>query len=35
MLSRPASLLNTGDRLGLSGLVQRRVRPLATLKRSG
>ena len=35
MLSRPASLLNTGDRLGLSGLVQRRIRPLATLKRSG
>ena len=35
MLSRPTSLLNTGDRLGLSGVVQRRVRPLATLKRSG
>ena len=35
MLSRPSSLLNTGDRLGLGGFVQRRIRPLATLKRSG
>ena len=35
MLSRPTSLLNPGDRLGLAGLVQRRFRPLATLKRSG
>ena len=35
MLSRPTSLLNTGDRLGLAGVVQRRVRPLSTLKRSG
>ena len=35
MLSRPTSLLNTGNRLGLDGLVHRRVRPLAVLKRSG
>ena len=35
MLSRPTSLLNPADRLGLSGLVQRRVRPLSALKRSG
>ena len=35
MLSRPTSLLNSGDRLGLGGVVQRRIRPLATLKRSG
>ena len=35
MLSRPTSFLNTGDRLELGGLVQRRIRPLATLKRSG
>ena len=35
MLSRPSSLMNPADRLGLSGLVQRRVRPLSALKRSG
>ena len=35
MLSRSPTLLTPADRLGLSGLVQRRVRPLATLKRSG
>ena len=35
MLSRPSSLLTPADRLGLSGLGQRRLRPLATLKRSG
>jgi len=35
MLSRPPTLLTPADRLGLSGLGQRRIRPLATLKRSG
>jgi lipopolysaccharide/colanic/teichoic acid biosynthesis glycosyltransferase len=35
MLSRPSSLMNPADRLGLSGLVQRHIRPLSVLKRSG
>ena len=35
MLSRPSSLLNAGNPLGLNGLAHRRIRPFAALKRSG